>query len=363
MPRRNRDIPTRKEGTLVEVSTRCLHATYLLTPTAELTDLAVGCLGRALEVSPLELCAMSMLSNHYHALVVVEDQQQLSRFMGHFNGNLAREVARIVDWPEKVWARRFDAIRVSDEPEAQWARLKYVLSQGAKEGLVESPLDWEGLHAARPLATGGHLQGHWFNRTEEYEARRRGEDFQKYDYATLYRVEFDRLPCARHLTDEEYGEKIAQILREIEDEAAQARGDSPVLGMPSIRRQDPCHRPPRTKRSPKPRFHTVDREHCLSLVAEHRAFLSHYREASRALRSGDPGSSMGFPMGCYPPALPFVGAFHEPWTPPSPPTRPLFRGEKGDIVDRGEIPVVPVPRRRSGRSPPSPLLPKRAQQA
>ena len=41
MPRRNRDIPTRKEGTLVEVSTRCLHAAYLLTPTSELTDIAV----------------------------------------------------------------------------------------------------------------------------------------------------------------------------------------------------------------------------------------------------------------------------------------------------------------------------------
>ena len=204
--------------------------------------------------------------------------------MGHFNGNLAREVARLLNWPEKVWARRFDAIRVSDEPEAQWARLKYVLSQGAKEGLVESPLDWEGLHAARPLATGGHLTGHWFNRTEEYKAQRRGQVLDKYDYATLYSVEFSRLPCARHLPEEEYREKISKLLREIEDEAAQARGDSPVLGTSNIRRQDPCHRPCRTKRSPKPRFHAVDREHFLSLVAEYRAFLSHYREAARALR-------------------------------------------------------------------------------
>ena len=83
MPRKNRDIPTRPAGTVVEVSTRILHAAYLLTPTDELVDLAIGALGRALEVSPLQLCGISMLSNHYHALAVVEDQQQLSRFFGH----------------------------------------------------------------------------------------------------------------------------------------------------------------------------------------------------------------------------------------------------------------------------------------
>ncbi len=128
MPRKKRHFRSRPQGTLVDICTRTLA--YLLPPVPDFVDIAVGCLGRALEVSPLQPCGMSMLSNHYHALLCAEDQQQLSRFMSHFNGNLAREVARYVDWPDKIWARRYSGIVVSDEPEDQWACLKYLLSQG-----------------------------------------------------------------------------------------------------------------------------------------------------------------------------------------------------------------------------------------
>ena len=56
--------------------------------------------------------------------------------MGYFNSNLAREAGRLVDWREKFWSRRYRAIVVSGEEGAQRERLKYVLSHGAKEGLV-----------------------------------------------------------------------------------------------------------------------------------------------------------------------------------------------------------------------------------
>ena len=41
------------------------------------------------------------------------------------------EERRLVDWGDKVWARRYRAIEVSDEPEAQRERLKYILSHGS----------------------------------------------------------------------------------------------------------------------------------------------------------------------------------------------------------------------------------------
>jgi len=55
---------------------------------------------------------------------------------GYFNPNLAREAGRLADWREKLWSRRYRAIVVSGEEGAQRERLKYVLSHGAKEGLV-----------------------------------------------------------------------------------------------------------------------------------------------------------------------------------------------------------------------------------
>lgn len=34
--------------------------------------------------------------------------------MEYINSNLAREVGWLVDWPDKVWARRYQAIVVSN---------------------------------------------------------------------------------------------------------------------------------------------------------------------------------------------------------------------------------------------------------
>ncbi len=82
---------------------------------------------------------------------MVHEQQALSRFMAHFACNLSKEVGRLRGWRGTLWERRYDAIVVSDEPQAQWARLKYSLSHGVKEELVESATDWPGIHAARHL--------------------------------------------------------------------------------------------------------------------------------------------------------------------------------------------------------------------
>ncbi|MEN8162115.1 MAG: hypothetical protein ABFS41_18745, partial [Myxococcota bacterium] len=87
-----------------------------------------------------------------------------------------------------MWARRYDGIVVSDEPEAQWARLKYLLSNSVKEGLCESPFDWPGVHSAKALVTGEKLEGVWFNRTKEWAARQCGKEYGYYDFATRYRV-------------------------------------------------------------------------------------------------------------------------------------------------------------------------------
>ncbi|MCP4662271.1 MAG: hypothetical protein GY856_43270, partial [bacterium] len=38
-----------------------------------------------------------------------------------------REIGRIVHWNGPLWSRRYPGIVVSDEPEVQWKRLRYVL--------------------------------------------------------------------------------------------------------------------------------------------------------------------------------------------------------------------------------------------
>jgi len=344
MGRRLRFIPENDDGVLVEVSCRTIRALALLRPSRRMREITVGVLGRAQEVSPIEVCAISCLSNHYHGLLVVRDQQELSRFMHHFQCNLAREVGRHVRWHGPVWSRRYDGLVVTDEPEAQWARLKYVLSNSVKEGLVESPLEWRGAHSAAALVHGEPMEGYWWNRTKEWAAERRGETVGTYDYATRYLVELAPLPCFRHLSAEEYQDKVAELIREIEEEGRQDRGERPVLGVEAASRQDPFEPPTyRTKKSPRRQFHGATKERLQDLEEEYAAFDTEFHIASEALLAGNLEAVTWFPAGSFPPALPFIGE-PPPTRPPAPPT-PRRTVTASGRIEIGDIPVVVIPAR------------------
>ena len=116
--------------------------------------------------------------------------------------------------------------------------------------------------------------------------------------------------------------------------------------------QNPYTPPTRkTKNEPKPRVHAKAPEVKKDFLAELRIFLATYWEASAAYRGGNLKALDWFPEGCYPPALPFLGAPAPP-RPPSPATRRITVLESGK-VERGEIPVVKVGARERPGAPPS----------
>src|SRR5262245_16023389 len=147
-----------------EVTIRTVQGRLLLQPSPATNEAILGVLGRAQKLYGMTIHAVVVLSNHMHLLVSPTDGRQLALFMGHVNSNTAREVGRLVDWKEKFWGRRYQAIPVTDEPAAQIGRLRYLLEQGVKEGLVEHPFDWPGVSSARALAEGDAMSGIWFDR-------------------------------------------------------------------------------------------------------------------------------------------------------------------------------------------------------
>ena len=289
------------------MTVRTVQARFLLRPSVALNEIILGVLGRAQRLHEIEIVSFCFLSGHFHLLVRVNDTKHLADFMCYLNSNLAREVCRLADWGDKVWARRYRAIEVSDEPEAQRERLKYILSHGVKEFLVEKVLDWPGVHAARALLEDKPLEGLWFDRTQEYSARRRGEEHERNRFATLETVTLSPLPCWEHLSPEDKKEKVAELVREIEEDAAAQRAATgkPVLGRAAVLKQNPHERPNRPKKSYAPLVHAASRKVRRELYEGYRAFVAAYREAADRLRAGD--RAVIFPAGSFPPALPFVG--------------------------------------------------------
>jgi REP element-mobilizing transposase RayT len=163
-------------GWLAHVTCRALHGRLLLRPSADLNEIVLGILGRAQRRYAMRVCAFTVLSNHLHLLLLPSDAEQLALFMAFFNANLAKEAGRLHGWKERLWGRRYTLQLVHPEDVAeQVQRLRYVLEQGCKEGLVRSPRDWPGASSTQALLQGASLEGVWFDRTAEYEARQRGE--------------------------------------------------------------------------------------------------------------------------------------------------------------------------------------------
>jgi hypothetical protein len=307
MTRSLRYVPV--AGSLVEVTTRTIHGRLLLQPTPPINQAVLGVLGRAQRIYGMVVHLVVVLSNHYHFLLAPTDAKQLADFIGFVNSNIAREVGRLVDWKEKFWGRRYQGIVVSDEVVAQLGRLEYFLKNCVKENLVESPLDWPGVHCARALVEGRNLEGTWFNRSAYYRAqeRRKAGDppVQENDYKSAESVELTPLPCLANLGEAQHREFIDGVIEKIVAEAAAAREakGSMVLGAARLQKQNPHTQPNRIKKSPAPRFHAFSVAVLKVLCHAYSAFAAAFRIASEKLRRGDRGAL--FPEGCFPPALPF----------------------------------------------------------
>jgi len=297
---------TAEGGALFDVTCRTVHSRFLLRPCPLLNEIILGALARAKHRYGVELSAFIFLSNHLHILAWATDSEQLARFMAYFLSKLAREVGRMTGWRDKVFARRYQAIPISEEEAAQVERLVYILSNGCKEDLVAKPQDWPGVHCIDALLTGEHLAGTWFDRTQEFAARNRGESFGPRKYALPEVLELDPLPCWRHLSKEQYRSRMAGLVERITLETAarhKATGSQP-LGPDKILAQHPFGQPVKTKRSFAPRVHAFSREIRRAMVGAYAWFVAAFREAAEKWRKGDRMAK--FPEGSFPPGLPFV---------------------------------------------------------
>lgn len=303
MARRLRFAPP---NSLVEVTCRTVQGRLLLCPSPILRGITLGVLARAARLYPVEIHAFAFLSNHYHLLLTTPSPQRLSAFMNYLNSNLAREAGRLVRWREKFWGRRYQAILVSDEDESQVERLKYILAHGAKEGLVATPYDWPGAHAARALAEGTPLVGRWHNRTLEFQARRKRLPLDPEAFIERETISLAPLPCWSSLDSQTYRDRLRELISEIESAARRRNTESgrEPLGFDAVCRQDPHSEPNRIKKGPAPLVHAASRSARDSLRSAYRRFVEAYRTAANQLRLGK--HDVEFPEGAFPPPFPIV---------------------------------------------------------
>jgi hypothetical protein len=186
------------------------------------------------------------------------------------------------------------------------ARLRYILSHGVKENLVACARDWPGVFSAKAhLASTDTLEGHWYDRTREFNASRRGKQLEESKAFRIERVHLTPLPFLEHLSPAERFNVIETIVSEIEVESGKQHRneETKLLGPREVLRQDPESRPRCSKRSPAPFAHCATRPERDRLWQAYSWFLGAYLEARECIRVGRQAC---FPEGSFPPPAPFV---------------------------------------------------------
>ncbi len=281
-------------------------------PGLRLNALIVGALARAQELYPVKLHAFICLSTHLHVLATFSDAAQMANFMRHFTGKISKEIGFEYDWQKSVFPERYKHVELSQEPAVEFARLRYILRNSCKEGLVSSPLDWPGVSSTEALITGEPMHGTWIDRTALSKARSRGKDFVEDDFAHPKTLHLEPLPSLAYLSSRQYRDLIVDMVRQIEQETLlqhQEEGTVP-LGVEAILSRDPHKRPEQVPRSPRPWFHALSRQMRKAMRDALTWIVAAYRQAAARFKQGE--FDVEFPEGTFPPPRPFVSVTRLP---------------------------------------------------
>lgn len=265
-----------------------------------------GTLGRAQRYTGLRVIACVFLSNHYHLLVLPDSERQLASFMQFLNTNLSKQLGRLHHWRGPLFHRRYQAIPISDEKEAQVARLRYLLEHGTKEGLVRRPAEWPGVQCVKELTRfPSQLHGIWLERTAMWKAAECGKRLRRDERVARESLKLSPLPAWETMTLKQRFAAARELVADIEARTRkdlEVSGSRPV-GVRAICAQRPHDRPRVTKQSPAPVAHAASVASWLVMKREYRAFVVAYQRASSLLREGIDAT---FPPGCFPPSGAFV---------------------------------------------------------
>jgi len=261
-------------------------------------------LARAQARYEVDVYACVVMSSHVH-MVLRTPQRNLHAFMGYVNAHVARTVNRITGRRGPLWARRYDAEALLDDPAAE-GLTAYTLRNPVAANLVDTHHEWPGLNLAFGVGDRDVLDFEWLNCTAWHRARRPEDLSPFFEKATL---RLSPLPHLSHLQRAAYARRLDAWLDDAE-KAESARLKRPLrkaepparpsLGVRAVVKADFHARSGHPSRSRRPyAFGSV------TAKAKERAMMDEvgrqHAVASEAWRRGDQG--IPFPPGTYRPPI------------------------------------------------------------
>ena len=271
------------------VTRRVAQRQFLLKPTPESKDSVRYCFHRAAKVYGIEIHALTVLDNHYHA-ILTDCHGELPKFMAWVDREIAHCVNEIYDRSENLWSVDHYSSVVLHDAEAVIGKLEYLFCNVVAALLVRDYRDWHGVRST-PADWDGRVQ-----KAVRPKVRFSQRDKRWAEVEVRYTI-----PPA--LRDRDPDELIAEMQRRIEARqreivAEAKRNGRSFVGTARLEKLSPFDYPksPRKKGKLNPTFAAGTPEG----QRRARAMLKHFRSAYReALSKWRNGQSCVFPAGCY----------------------------------------------------------------
>ena len=302
-------------GMVYHIISKTLRGQFLLAPKKGVSSLCGGVVAMARQNWPeVKLYGFAFMSNHIH-LMVSGYGHDVSGFVGFIKREISRRLGQRYKLPGTFWHGRFVATALPTE-ESQVKCLKYILSQGVKEDLVERPEHWPGLHCAKYLITGSRIKAEWLDATSYHRAKTiqsrlaRKKRLNKSDFIQCLDLTVDALPCWEHLSVDARKTHVSALVSEIVAEEAERRKreGKTVVGRKAVRSISivVCTKPllppwwrerRRQLTAWAKRYHECTRAY----LSEYWCFQRSYRAACvKFIKAGGQG---GFPEHCWSPSF------------------------------------------------------------
>ncbi len=294
------------------VVSRCIQGYGFLKPTRGIRAITRGVLAYSLEQhqKTIELHHYVFLSNHFHLLLSSKSSPDLAEFMCYFKGNLARELARVHNWHGTLWQKRYSSEEILDENALEDV-FKYITQNSVKEGLVDHPKDWTGLHGYRQLVMGKKISGPWVDRTGYYHSVQRREGKLISEFTTNHQIKLTQPPMWARLSKSEYKQLCSKLSAEAIRDARLKRDSKTSLGMTKVLSEN-VRKVRFTKRGNRP----LCRTKCIKTLKAYQQlyfeFKAKFQEVSadlrQAIRLGYDTAQVCFPAG----GVPLFGGRYSP---------------------------------------------------
>lgn len=261
---------------LLEVTIKTLEGRFWLRPDPQCRAIVLGIFGKALKhYGGIRLHGFETPSNHLHYLISATDPAQIPFFLDFVHANIARQINQLRQRTGAFWSRRGMVIAVVDD-DAQIARLRYLLAQGPKAGLVASPRDWEGASATPALLGDMTLPATYTSLDTRRRNAKRVRPRPNAELGESVPIRLAPLPVWEKRSPKALRAAHEQLVTSIEKEYAGAK----VRGAKWVRDQSPDDCPAEVERSPAPLCHASSPAAAQRYRAAYRTFRDHYNKAT-----------------------------------------------------------------------------------